>query len=118
MTLQQVCRNSSTGSVACMSALCSSHRTCVLQNLCRSSRWVSGPSHRVQTAEKCKADGAGKVETHSADLTSVQSRDKLVTGLLADHSSIDILVNAAGVLGIHTTSIGESAANIFGGALC
>ena len=33
------------------------------------------------------------------DLTSVQSRDKLVSGLLADHSSIDILVNAAGVLG-------------------
>lgn len=89
-----------------MCALCNSRRT--LQNPCRSSRWVSWPSHCVQTADKCKAHGAGKVETYSADLTSVQSRDKLVSGLLADHSSIDILVNAAGVLAIS----GESAAGV------
>ena len=78
---------------------CNSQRT--VKRPHRSSSWVSGPSHCVQTAEKCKANGAGKVETHSADLTSVQSRDKLVSGLLADHSSIDILVNAAGVLCAH-----------------
>jgi short-subunit dehydrogenase involved in D-alanine esterification of teichoic acids len=56
------------------------------------------PFHGMQTADKCKADGARNVETHAADLISVQARDNLISGLLAEHSSIDILVNAAGML--------------------
>ena len=99
-----------------MSALCSSQRT--LQRPRRSSRRVSGPAHCVQTAEKCKANGSDKVGTHSADLTSVQSRDKLVSRLLTDHSSIDILVNAAGVVGVLQISIAGSASNMFGGVVC
>jgi NAD(P)-dependent dehydrogenase (short-subunit alcohol dehydrogenase family) len=51
----------------------------------------------LQTAEKCKAAGASKVETHAADLTDLEGREKLISELLAKHTTVDVLVNNAGM---------------------
>lgn len=51
----------------------------------------------AQTAKQCEAEGATVVETHATDLTSTESREKLISGLLAKHGTIDILVNNAGI---------------------
>ncbi len=51
----------------------------------------------AQTAKQCEAEGATVVETHATDLTSIESREKLISGLLAKHGTIDILVNNAGI---------------------
>ncbi len=47
----------------------------------------------LQTAEKCKAAGAREVETHAADLTDLEGREKLISELLAKHTTVDVLVN-------------------------
>jgi short-subunit dehydrogenase len=51
----------------------------------------------LQTAAKCKAAGASKVETHAADLTDLEGREKLISELLAKHTTVDVLVNNAGM---------------------
>ena len=51
----------------------------------------------LQTAEKCKAAGASKVETHAADLTDLEGRERLISELLAKHTTVDVLVNNAGM---------------------
>ena len=51
----------------------------------------------LQTAEKCRAAGASKVETHAADLTDVDGRERLISELLAKHTTVDVLVNNAGM---------------------
>jgi NAD(P)-dependent dehydrogenase (short-subunit alcohol dehydrogenase family) len=50
-----------------------------------------------QTAAKCKAAGASKVETHAADLTDLEGRERLISELLAKHTTVDVLVNNAGM---------------------
>ena len=58
----------------------------------------------LQTAEKCKAAGASKVETHAADLTDLEGRERLISELLAKHTTVDVLVNNAG-MGVRGTPL-------------